>query len=88
MWLYGFGGLGSVPGLSQAFIEPQSPPSSWETRLCGRAPWGFSTQSRRKRSRPAGMSWKEVGKGLPRVGKSITNKEGREPRGRASLGKP
>ena len=36
----------------------------------------------------AGASPKEVGRGLPRVGKDVTNKEGRESRGRVSLGQP
>ena len=36
----------------------------------------------------AGLFPKEVGRGLPRVGKDVTNKEGREPRGRVSLGQP
>lgn len=36
----------------------------------------------------AGGSPTEVGRGLPRVGKDVTNKEGRDPRGRVSLGKP
>ena len=36
----------------------------------------------------AGGSPTEVGRGLPRVGKDVTNKEDRDPRGRVSLGKP
>lgn len=35
----------------------------------------------------AGGSPTEVGRGLPRVGKDVTN-EDRDPRGRVSLGKP
>lgn len=38
--------------------------------------------------RTAGLSPKEVGRGRPRMGKDVTNKEGREPRGRVSLGQP
>lgn len=98
VWLCGFSEFASAPGTSQVSGEVSVlvPLPRRQDGVGGLSRVLHAEQEEKVQAvmreaaelGTAGGSPREVGRGLPRVGKDVTNKEGRESRGRVSLGQP